>query len=425
MAFLPDGRLAISCWEPEGGIYLLDNVGPEADAPVSVTRIAEGLLEPLGLAAVDGTLYVLQKPELTALLDHDGDGRTDEYRNISSAWGVTQNFHEFAFGLAHADGALHGTLATAIVPGGASSPNQHLHRGRVFRVEPDGEGFRFLAAGLRTPNGIGLGPEAAIYVADNQGDWLPASKIVRIEEGAFFGNRSVDPEGTRALTDTPPVLWLPQFEIGNSPSQVGHFPSGPFRGQLLWGDVTHGGLKRGFVERVSGVEQGAVFRFTQGLEAGINRFAWGPDGSLYVGGIGSTGNWNQFGKEWFGLQRLRWNGRPSFEPLAVRVRPGGFEIELSEPLAEDARLEAGDVSVVHWRYVPTAAYGGPKVDEGSLSVAAVRIAADRTRIALDVPGLEEDRVVYLRLPKDLESAGGRGLWTHEAWYTLNRLPAAQ
>ena len=31
-----------------------------------------------------------------------------------------------------------------------------------------------------------------------------------------------------------------------------------------------------------------VVRFTQGLEAGVNRISWGPDGALYIGGIGST-----------------------------------------------------------------------------------------------------------------------------------------
>jgi hypothetical protein len=428
LAHLPDGRLVVSLWEPEGGVYVVEEAEAAGGAPRRIVRIAEGLLEPLGLAVVDDRLFVLQKPELTELLDDDGDGRIDTYRSVSAEWGVTQNFHEFAFGLAERDGALHGTLATAINPGGPSSPNQHLDRGRVFRVGLDGSGFRFLAAGLRTPNGIGLGPAGGdgatpgLYVADNQGDWLPASKIVRVEEGAFFGNRSVDPAGTQGRTDTPPVFWLPQFEIGNSPSQVGHFPGPPFEGQLLWGDVTHGGLKRGFVERVGGVEQGAVFRFTQGLDAGINRFSWAPDGSLVVGGIGSTGNWSQFGKAWYGLQRLTPNGEPSFEPRALRLLADGFEVELTEP-ADPASLPGPEAfEAAHWRYEPTAAYGGPKVDEASLVVAAVELSEDARRIRVRIDGLEEGRVVYLRLPEALRSEAGRELWTGEAWYTLNRLP---
>ena len=37
---------------------------------------------------------------------------------------------------------------------------------------------------------------------------------------------------------------------------------GPFAGQLLFGDVTYGGLQRGFLEKVDGEYQGAVFRHT-------------------------------------------------------------------------------------------------------------------------------------------------------------------
>ncbi len=423
MAFLPDGRLAISCWEPEGGVYLLSNVLEGASGELRVQRIAHGLLEPLGLHWVDDALVVMQKPELTRLVDHDGDDIADEYRAVTAAWGVTQNFHEFGFGIARKDGFLYGTLATAINPGGPSSPNQHLDRGRVFRVRPDGTDFDFVASGLRTPNGIGPGPDGAVYVADNQGDWLPASKIVRVETGAFFGNRSVDPDGTRHLQDTPPVFWLPQFEIGNSPSQVGHFRGTAFAGQLLWGDVTHGGLKRGFVEEIGGIEQGAVFRFTQGLEAGVNRFAWGTDGNLYVGGVGSTGNWNQIGKRWYGLQRLRHTGEPSFEPLAVRIQPEGFEVEFTEPLGADVRLHPEDVQVAQWRYEPTPAYGGPKIDEHALEVTGLEMLPDRTRVRVNVAGLAEGHVVYLSLPDRWRSRAGRKLWTHEAWYTLHRLPA--
>ena len=55
---------------------------------------------------------------------------------------------------------------------------------------------------------------------------------------------------------------------------------GPYKGQMLHGDVTHGGIKRDFLEMVNGEYQGAVFRFTQGLAAGVNRLRWGPDGAF-------------------------------------------------------------------------------------------------------------------------------------------------
>ena len=39
----------------------------------------------------------------------------------------------------------------------------------------------------------------------------------------------------------------------------------------------------------------------------------------------------------------------------------GFELVMTEPVASDVAIE--DVEVRRWRYVPTEAYGGPKVDE--------------------------------------------------------------
>ena len=78
---------------------------------------------------------------------------------------------------------------------------------------------------------------------------------------------------------------------------------GLFAGQLAIGDVTYGGLQRVFLEEVDGKLQGALYRMTQGLEAGVNEVAVGPDGDLYLGGIGYDGNWNRPGKLRYGLQK--------------------------------------------------------------------------------------------------------------------------
>jgi cytochrome c len=460
--FLPDGSLLVASWDPHGGVYRVD--GLDGAGPPRVRRIAAGLAEPLGLRVVDGEIFVLQKPELTRLVDGDGDGVIDRYVSVSDDWTATANFHEFAFGLAYLDspdrdspdrdspdresraldppdleerdgpqGWFYATLATAILPGGASAPHQAPHRGHVVRIRRDGERTEFPAHGLRTPNGVGFGPLDRLYVTDNQGDWLPSSKLLALDPEArdvFFGSRSVGGDAVAAIPVTPPVVWLPQGEIGNSPSEPVPLDIGPYREQLLVADVTHGGLKRVFVEEVDGVLQGAVFRFSQGFEAGLNRAVWGPDGRLYVGGIGSDGNWGQADKERFGLQRLTWNGKPVFEMLAVRARPDGVEIEWTEPVAaavlERAGQGAGLFRVEDWRYEPTAKYGGPKVDPRSLAVAAAVWSPDRRRVRLELPELEVGRVLYLRLDRDaLVSDTGASLWATEAWVTLNALPSSR
>lgn len=423
--FLPDGRMVVCCWEPEGGVYVLDGVQDGVQSRMTAKRAAFGLAEPLGIKVVNGDVYVLQKQELTRLIDHDKDGTFDEYDCVANGWGVTSNFHEFAFGLEYERGHFYGSLAIAIDPGGRSTKPQEPDRGKTIKIDPKTGRHEFVASGLRTPNGIGRGVGGKIFITDNQGDWLPASKLLLLQPGAFYGNRSVDFGGTQGRAEAPPVVWLPQGEIGNSPSQPAPLELGPYKGQMIHADVTHGGLKRVMVETVKGVAQGCVFRFVQGLEAGTNRVCWGPDGALYVGGIGSTGNWGQAGKERFGLQRLKWNGAPVFDLLAVRARANGFEVEFTEPVAPGSGRNLDDYTVRQWRYVPTEAYGGPKVDETAVPVRSATFSRNRRKVFLELEGLNEGHVVHLRVSPAVQAASGRSLWATEAWYTLNRLPDAR
>ena len=70
------------------------------------TRFASGLHEPLGLAVRaeqrEGkpvtAVYCVQRGELTRMTDVDGDGRADLYETVCDGWGVSGNYHEFAFG---------------------------------------------------------------------------------------------------------------------------------------------------------------------------------------------------------------------------------------------------------------------------------------------------------------------------------------
>lgn len=421
ISFMPDGRMVVCNWEPEGGVYMLTGVEDKDPKNVKVERIAFGMAEPLGVTVVKGDIYVLQKQELTRLRDTDRDGVIDEYYCVANGWGVTPNFHEFAFGLVYKDGFFYGNLATAINPGGASTRPQNPDRGKTIQIAMDGS-FKYVATGLRTPNGVGLGYGNEIFISDNQGDWLPASKIMHLKEGAFYGSYSVNPELTGKLKEMPPVVWLPQGEIGNSPSNPIGMDIGPYKNQLIHGDVTHGGVKRVFVEEVGGQLQGCVFRFTQGLEGGVNRIMWGPDKALYVGGIGSSGNWGQEGKERYGLQRLTYNARPTFEMLAVRAKKNGMEVEFTEPIATGVGLDPADYLMKQWHYVPTEQYGGPKVDEEFLKIESVTMSPDRRKAFLECKGMKAGHVIYIKMGHGLHSQAGQVAWGTEGWYTLNKIP---
>ncbi|WP_211269076.1 family 16 glycoside hydrolase [Saccharothrix syringae] len=427
MDWLPDGRLVVATWDGRstdtGELWVLGNVtGATSPDRVTTKRIAANLREPMGVKVLDGHIYVSQKHQLTELTDTDGDDVLDRSRAVAT-WPYGGNFHEFAFGLLYRDGYFYLTLSVAINEGGATTdPQPAADRGTAVRVDRATGQVTYLAGGLRTPNGLGWGPEGGLFVTDNQGGRLPASKLVHVEQGRFF-NHYTNPAGPfDANPVTAPVLWLPQNEIANSPSTPVQLTRGTYAGQLVFGDVTYGGLQRAFLEKVNGEYQGAVFRMTQGLEAGVNRTSIGPDGALYVGGIGDGGNWGQEGKLKYGLQKLTPNGGRTFDLLAVRAIAGGFEVEYTQPLsAETANGLAGRYRATQWRYAPAPTYGGPKVDRETLPVTSATLSADGRRVTLKLDGLKAGRVVHLRSPRPFTSSTGVPLWSTETWYTLNNL----
>ena len=429
MDFLSDGTLVVASWDTDGGVFLVkkksDSSKLNKNGQWSVKRIAEGLQEPLGLTVVNDRIFVLQKQEITELIDTNSDDIIDEYRVITNAWQTRSNFHSFAFGMVHKDEHLYIALSICIIPGGGSCSDQNSNQGSVAKVSIETGEVEYITSGLRTPNGVGFGPDKEIFITDNQGDWLPSSKLVHVKQDAFFGSRAVDFAGTKDKKANPPVVWMPQDEIGNSPSEPMLMTEGQYNGQLVYGDVYHGGLKRVSLDKIAGEYQGAIIRFSAGFQGSVNRLVRGADGAIYVGEIGSNPNWAQEGKKWYGLERLNYTGKSTFELLSVQAQPNGFSLHLTKPLAEDANITANSVKLKQWFYHPTKEYGGPKFNEHSLSVDSVTVSKDRMTIDVSASGLKEGYVVYLDLDKTLNSESNENLWAHEAWYTLNNIPTTE
>ena len=217
-----------------------------------------------------------------------------------------------------------------------------------------------------------------------------------------------------------PAIWMPENEVANSPSQPVLVPAGPYKGQMLHGDVTAGGIQRDFIEKINGEYQGCVFRFTQGLETGVNRLCFGKDGALYIGGLGLVGGWSYNGKQW-GLQKIKYNGKPAFEMLAIRAVPNGFDIEMTMEVAPDAESQLKKLAIQQWWYKPSPDYGGPKMDVEQLKISKLTISNNRKIIHIELDGLKKNHVIYFHLPK-MKSKSGQDIWTTESWYTLNNIP---
>lgn len=416
--FIDKDRMIICSWDKEGAVYILKNYNTNDTSTMEVKQIARGLAEPLGIKVVDGEIYVLQKQELTKLIDTDGDGIIDEYQKVCDSWHVTSHYHEFAFGLVYKDGSFYATLATDLGSQYKNVPD----RGKVVRISKDGSELEIIAEGFRTPNGISEGPDGALYVSDNQGNWIPTSKIVRVEKGKWYGFRHADWDRVKDYEEQPPLVWLPHVEISNSPSEHAILNIGPYKDQMIYGDVTHGGIKRIFIDEVDGIKQGAVFRFIQGLDAGINRIEWGPDGQLYAGGIGSGGNWRHEGREWYALHRFNYNNKSTFEMLAVRAKVGGMEIEFTQPINAQETMDTNSFDVQQYYYEATEQYGGPKKGVETLQVTSVKLSEDRKKVFLKINGIENNKVVYIHVLKPFKSEDKQNLWSTETWYTMTKKP---
>ncbi|HMN95559.1 MAG TPA: DUF1080 domain-containing protein [Phycisphaerales bacterium] len=460
MAFLPDGRLVVGTFAPiqrderdlpeidakvPDRLFALSGVAGGDRAAIAVEVIAEGLLEPAGLCVVDGALYVSQRREITRLLDRDGDGFLETHERVASGW-EAWNYHQFTRGLVHRDGRLYAALTTAMAPPAWEGMESNATangplRGTIIEVEIATGEVRAIAGGARTPNGIGLAPRldgadrpAPLLYADNQGTWMPTSQLSEVIPGRFYGHwnwtRFVPrlaerfPEGgaPSALCDrprTPASVLLPQNEVVNSPTDMVPIEDGPFAGQLFLAELTTGGIRRVFLERIDGTLQGAVLRFTQGLECGVNRLLRGPDGALYVGGIGGSGDWSWRGTR-FGLERLAPNGRLVFEIHSLSARSDGFELRFTKPVDRDWLADPGNYRLSQWTYAPTQRYGGPKVELEALSVRSAEPSLDGGSVRLRIDGLKRGRCVHLRV--DPIALDGEPIWSTEAWYTLNAIP---
>lgn len=458
LCFLPNGKLAVTSFppanngdfldEPNGSLYIIDNPTETDPSKIKVKLITDQLYNPLGLNYVDGALYLAERDEVIKWTDTDNDGYPDKRETFSSGW-ISDNYHHFTFGLPYLDGYFYITLSTNItfnkmierenIKGPVHSlngPNPEL-RGTLLKIDAKTGEYEPIVGGLRTPNGVSLGPAGTIIIPDNQGAWKPASGIYFDIPGAFYGHYN----NTEATSDfypeggvpslyadkpiTPPAVWIPQNECANSPGEMIQIPDGhPHAGQFLMAEITKGGIRRVDFEQIDGTWQGAIYRHSHGFEAGTNRLEWGPDGCLYVGCMGASGNWSWKGKQ-TGLQRLRPTDKTAFEFATVHATKDGFKVTFTKPV-DKAQLEnLSNWAVNAWTYEQTRNYGGPKVpkDEKQQVVAVKSATASDDGLSVEIT-LGADRVpnhVY-HIRSNVTDTAGEKMWSNEVWYTFHKAP---
>ena len=428
-------------------------------------QFAFGLHEPLGIIAVsDREILVMQRPELTRLIDSDGDGAADVFETVTDDFGISGNYHEFAFGpVKDKDGDLFIGLNVAsngdtILPE-IRGEFRHFnveqkdmtrdwkttkekvgrmysvvpYRGWIMKIDGKTGAVSPWACGLRSPNSLGFDADGNLFVCDNQGDWLGSSKLFTIEKDKFYGHPAslvwrkdwtlghplnvpiaeIDKLRTRE------TMFFPQSIMANSPTQPlldttnGKF--GPYANQLFVGEMNISRLLRLLPENVAGSWQGACLPFMDknGLTNGNNRLAFDPkDGSLYIGHT----HLSWAGGE--GIQRLRWKGTMPMDIHGMTLTNKGFDIRFTKPLAAATTATSFDFKRYFYEYHE--AYGSDRDDIAKINVSTSTLSADKTTISLTLDDLKPGYVYELNL-KDVKAADGSEVINTLVCYTINRL----
>ena len=438
---LEDGRPIAAI--RKGEVWVVDGAYDDPPTRVRYRRLAEGLHEPLGLLHEGDTSYVVQRGELTLIRDADLDGQADEYLRVAGDWGITGNYHGYAYGPERdAAGRLWITLN---IPIGGRPLADARWRGWGMAVTPRGK-LEPMCAGMRSPCGLGANLAGDVFYTDQQGNWIPTCTLSLLERGAFYGHADslkscglpgspVAHPGTLPSGKTVvevakllpayklPAVWFPYRKAGMSATDVlcdttkGAF--GPFAGQVFVGDFTTSSIQRVFLEKVGGRYQGACFRFRAGFQCAVFRMTWGRDGSLFVGE--TNRGWNSLGTRSYGLERVVWTGETPVEIREMRVLPGGFELEMTRAVDPETATSVASYTMTSYTYRYHSSYGSPEVDRKTLAIRNARLSADGMTLRLSIDGLREGYVHELDV-SGLRSTSGEHVLHPNAYYTLNRLP---
>jgi glucose/arabinose dehydrogenase len=458
----PDGKVAAAFHR--GEVLIFD--------PASKTwsRFAEGLHEPLGLLAESNdSLLVMQRAELTRLRDTDGDGTADSYETVFDNFGMSGNYHEFAFGPAKGpDGSLY--IALNVASNGAGvrpeirgewsdigdatfeqmidGPNFGKFRGKagrmysrvpyrgwIIKVSPDGSKWEPYASGFRSPDGIGFDAQGRLLVDDNQGDWRGTSPLYVVKKGGFYGHpasliwtagwdkgdpRKIPVQELDAMRVKESARF-PQGELANSPTQPAVFPAswGPYAGQTIIGEMNQPRLIRFMPDEIGDFVQGTMISMFEETPLGIgnHRLAFSKDGTM-----------------WVGKTRLSWAGSEGLVKITPRdldkaftvtsvhlektEKGHTFRIHFSQPIKELTGLQMS-----RFDYLYHEAYGSPKTDEADIPLASVGPFQNRgTEIIVEPEGELKAGAIHCIEFSGGTSKSGSQLGAIKLYYQATNIP---
>jgi len=380
-------------------------------------RFATGLHQPLGLKIVNNRPYVICRDQITLLQDLNGDGEADYYENFNNDCFSTGNGHSFATCLeTDPEGNFYFLKCAEPTP----------HGGTLLRVARDGSRLEVVAAGFRNPNGMAISPRGLITVADQQGEWVPETRLDVIKPGGFYGYVPMHKGAVEPTTYDGPLCWIAR-SIDNSAGGEAWIPEnswGPFGGQML--HLSYGRCTMMMVlrDKRNDQAQGMTVPLPGKFLSGVMRARFNPhDGALYVSGLRG---WQTAALKDGCLQRVRYTGEPVCLPVTFAVEPRGIRLTFSQALERAFAETADSYGINQWNYRWSKKYGSPDLslvnpgkegrDEVPLKSAA--LSEDGRTVFLEIPGLRT--VMEMEIQYNLKAKGGK-IVRGAVYTTINRI----
>jgi hypothetical protein len=419
LGFFANGDAALAT--AHGDVWIVRGLDEKLDR-VTWQRFATGLYQPLGLEIVDEQIYVLGRDQITRLHDSNDDGEADFYESFNHAIVDHGEPHAYAMRLERAADGGFLFLKSGDPPHGSA----------LLHVSKDGDELAVVARGFRHPFGMGVGPQGEITVADNEGNWVPSSKIDLIRPGSFYGFLGSAKERGDSPLPARPLCYLPKVADNASGGQIWHTSPqwGPYqRNEMFhfsWGRCTLHGVLR---QRVGEVWQAAT------VEVPGVKFRGGPaeaafhprDGQLYVVGLDG---WQTAAEVDGSFERVRYTGKPVHLPSGFAAHADGIAITFSEPLDQASAEDAENYRVEQWNYQWSGTYGSyhysvadpAKIGHDRVKVEQAILSSDGKQLFLKLRDLRP--VDQLHVAYDLRSAGGVPL-KGNLYATINALAPTQ
>ena len=329
---------------------------------------------------------------------------------------VTPGFHEFTFDLqTDPQGNFYFLKGGPVNPGGSGWGPLSDHSGCIFKISKDGAKFDVFAAGIRAPNGMGVGPNGEITNGDNQGTWVPADYIHFSKQGEFIEVPDLAHRDPVPDKYSPHLCWIPYSWDNSNGAQVWVTSDqwGPLKGNLLYLSYGKCALFNVLQESVDGVRQGGVVKFPFKFDTGAMRARFNErDGQLYVAGLKG---WQTDGAKDAAVQRVRYTGRKVYMPNELRVTDRGLHIGFTNPIDTATASDAGNYSIEQWNYRWTKAYGSAdyKVSNPEekgrdpVEIKSVRVEPDRKHIFIEIPGLAP--VMQMKVTMNIKAEDGSAM----------------